>query len=360
MMNYCCKVCCPCLVKSKEKRSSKYSYVKYTPPSGKLPPQLDKTVSKSLVSEPEKVFEFPQGKCELVPHPEMFRDVSSVISDQPRRFSSQVSTSSVGSDYSEYVATGKVAATNESHHDLASLLPKEHQLSTIHTMSGSLPDLTESPKVLPLRKTSTLPRRKRSDFDDYSGWIPGLPVLEETALQSEDVSYPMLQFSLHYDVQRCVLTLHLHHGSNLPAKDRRGTSDPFVVVYMMPNKEEIFESKVVRHSLDPVFDQSFEFQRLMPNDIRKQTLVLRVYDHDKFSKNDTIGGIILPLENADLFGVVMRMRIDADPEIFKEVSDIYDSHYLDRLKEARIGREERSNQINFCFYRILRGICCWH
>ena len=65
--------------------------------------------------------------------------------------------------------------------------------------------------------------------------------------------------------------------------------DPFVVLFMQPNKLEIFESKIINKTLNPNFDQMFEFTSLLPQEIRLQTLVFRVYDHDRFSKNVIIG-----------------------------------------------------------------------
>ena len=177
--------------------------------------------------------------------------------------------------------------------------------------------------------TRTLPRFSKEVSVEVGSQCPfALPMLEESVLQVEaGDSLPVLQFSLLYDVQRSILTVHLHHASNLPAKDRGGTSDPFVILYMMPNKEEVFESNVISRTLNPVFDQSFEFHRQLPDGIRQQTLVLRVYDHDRFSRNDLIGSVVFPLEGADLFGVVMRMQIDETLNVSVEVSG---SSYISR------------------------------
>ena len=146
--------------------------------------------------------------------------------------------------------------------------------------------------------------------------VPQLPVLVE---EGDDQSYPSLQFSLHYDIQRRTMAVHLQEASNLPAKDRSGTSDPFVVMHLHPNKEEIFESKIVYKTLNPVFDQSFEFHNLQLDDVQRQSLVFRIYDHDRFSKNDMIGGIALPLKDVDVYGVVYRMRVDERVEKFRSV-----------------------------------------
>ena len=146
--------------------------------------------------------------------------------------------------------------------------------------------------------------------------VSQLPVLVE---EGDDRSYPSLQFSLHYDIQRRTMTVHLQEASNLPAKDRSGTSDPFVVMHLHPNKEEIFESKIVYKTLNPVFDQSFEFHNLQLDDVHRQSLVFQIYDHDRFSKNDIIGGIVLPLKDVDVYGVVYNMRVDEKVENFRSV-----------------------------------------
>ena len=257
------------------------------------------------------VFEFAQEKHT---HPKMF---GNVVTDQPRdafkrRFSSSSQTSISSDHYSEYI-TGKQMEYSQT-------LPRGSSLLDTTTgydrkRLGSTPDLR-----IPRKENLVLSKQKSAD--DAQGvrnlsWVPALPVLEENMLNED--SHPIIQFSLYYDVQHSALTVHLHHAKNLPALDRRGTSDPFVVMYILPNKEEIFESKVIQQTLSPVFDQSFEFKKFLPGDIRQQTLVMRVYDHDRFSKNDTIGGVVLPLESADLFGVVMRMRIEEKPEIFTKV-----------------------------------------
>lgn len=372
----CYEFCCPCLVSSKSKRSSKWAYVQYKPipktssgglsaaqqvPLSKIPVPGD--AEPPAIPQPKQVFEFPQKKSELPEHPQMFVGSSMslgrdhVVTEQPRpgelnigtrRFSSLPRSTSQESDHdtlvrgrtrslpqrtlvkkpnrkgrtkSQGLAWGRSHSLKDEGSHLEAFTGTGDSLKPetagIHRTGRSLPDLRKGTRSL-------LKRRNTIDSDmvggtNYSAQIPGLPVLEEESL-TKDSNRPLIQFSLQYDVMKCSLTVHLHHARNLPAKDKRGTSDPFVVLYMMPNKEEIFESMVILQSLNPVFDESFEFKKLSAEDIRRQSLTLRVYDHDKFSKNDTIGGVVLPLENADLFGVVMRMEVDENPSLFSQVS----------------------------------------
>ena len=280
---------------------------------------------------PAQIFEFPQDQTQVAQHPQMF--VTGAVTEQPKslsgisRFSSlPAGTATIGGFESNYAARKSTT--------LPRARKEKKSKSPVPPVASSLPDIMSPTLTQSRGATMDMQRRRASEPVTGScrqeiGWVPGLPVLEENSL-SLDSTYPMLQFSIMYDVQRCALTIHLHHAANLPAKDRRGTSDPFVVLYLVPNKEEIFESKVIHQTLDPIFDQSFEFKKLTPDDVFRQTLILRVYDHDKFSKNDSIGGVILPLENAELFGVIMRMKIDEDPNLFSQVRE-YDVPFTSPL-----------------------------
>uniref|UniRef100_A0A672QPC8 C2 domain-containing protein n=1 Tax=Sinocyclocheilus grahami TaxID=75366 RepID=A0A672QPC8_SINGR len=71
--------------------------------------------------------------------------------------------------------------------------------------------------------------------------------------------------------------------------DLGGTSDPYVKVYILPNKSKTFETKVFRKTLNPVFNENFKYQ---VNHAKVQ-LVISVWDHDKMSRNNAIGKIYL-------------------------------------------------------------------
>lgn len=153
-----------------------------------------------------------------------------------------------------------------------------------------------------------------SAITDQPTAIDTSPLPQQTQVSSSE---PQIHFSLYYDLQRRTLTVHLMEGTNLPAKDRRGTSDPFVILFLLPNKEEIFESKVHKKTLNPTFNEVFEFAGLLPNEIRRQTLVLRVLDKDTLSSSDDMGTAILLLEEADLYGVRVSSTLSEEPNLIQ-------------------------------------------
>jgi len=88
-------------------------------------------------------------------------------------------------------------------------------------------------------------------------------------------------------------------ATDLPPMDLNGTSDPYVKVYLMPDKKKKFETKVQKKSLNPVFNETFDF-KVPYKEIGGKTMVLAVYDFDRFGKHDIIGKIEVPMNSIDL------------------------------------------------------------
>lgn len=78
--------------------------------------------------------------------------------------------------------------------------------------------------------------------------------------KSEVQNLGKLEFSLDYDFQKQELTVGVLQATELPAMDMGGTSDPYVKVYIMPDKKKKFETKVHRKTLNPVFNETFIFK----------------------------------------------------------------------------------------------------
>lgn len=49
-------------------------------------------------------------------------------------------------------------------------------------------------------------------------------------------------------------------ATDLPAMDMGGTSDPYVKIYILPEKKKKYETKVHRKTLNPVFNETFVFK----------------------------------------------------------------------------------------------------
>lgn len=82
--------------------------------------------------------------------------------------------------------------------------------------------------------------------DDYEG-----PVSEKLG---------RIQFSLGYSFQDTTLTVKILKGQDLPAKDFSGTSDPFVKIYLLPDRKHKLETKIKRKNLNPHWNETFLFE----------------------------------------------------------------------------------------------------
>jgi synaptotagmin-1 len=78
--------------------------------------------------------------------------------------------------------------------------------------------------------------------------------------KSENTNLGRIEFTVDYDFQKQELSVGVLQAQDLPAMDMGGTSDPYVKVYIMPEKKKKFETKVHRKTLNPVFNETFIFK----------------------------------------------------------------------------------------------------
>ncbi|CAG13070.1 unnamed protein product, partial [Tetraodon nigroviridis] len=107
-----------------------------------------------------------------------------------------------------------------------------------------------------------------------------------------------LHFTLDYNFTDSLLVVGILQAAELPAMDVGGSSDPYVKLYLLPDKKKKFETKVQRKTLDPNFNESFSF-KVPHTELGGRTLVMTVYDFDRFSKHDAIGAVKIPMSTVD-------------------------------------------------------------
>ncbi|XP_077999814.1 synaptotagmin-1-like isoform X1 [Glandiceps talaboti] len=130
---------------------------------------------------------------------------------------------------------------------------------------------------------------------------------EDTDSVKSELKLGKLQFSLDYDFQEGKLTVGVIQAADLPGMDFSGTSDPYVKVYLLPDKKKKYETKVHRKTLNPVFNESFTF-KVPYSDVGGKILTFAIYDFDRFSRHDIIGEVKVPLSSIDLGRVIEEWR----------------------------------------------------
>lgn len=109
-----------------------------------------------------------------------------------------------------------------------------------------------------------------------------------------------INFSLKYDYESEALLVNILKAFDLPAKDLCGSSDPYVKIYLLPDRKK-FQTRVHRKTLNPTFDESFQFP--VPYDeLAVRKLHMSVFDFDRFSRHDMIGEVVVDnlVETSDL------------------------------------------------------------
>uniref|UniRef100_A0A3Q3XGH1 C2 domain-containing protein n=1 Tax=Mola mola TaxID=94237 RepID=A0A3Q3XGH1_MOLML len=101
-----------------------------------------------------------------------------------------------------------------------------------------------------------------------------------------------LNFILKFDFDLEQLIVKIHKAQDLPAKDFSGTSDPYVKIYLLPDRKTKHQTKVHRKTLNPVFDEVFLFP-VAYTELSSRKLHFSIYDFDRFSRHDLIGQVVV-------------------------------------------------------------------
>ncbi|XP_068596036.1 synaptotagmin-7 [Brachionichthys hirsutus] len=188
---------------------------------------------------------------------------------------------------------------------------------------ANIPDLQETAQAAPPANQEPPPEKRgskpanspkgqppdadgHSSVTDLANSLTGDMVMLSPGSEDDDGEGPIseklgrIQFSIGYSFQNTTLTVKVLRGQELPAKDFSGTSDPFVKIYLLPDKKHKLETKVKRKNLNPYWNETFLFEGFPYEKVRERTLYLQVLDYDRFSRNDPIGEVSIPLNKVEL------------------------------------------------------------
>uniref|UniRef100_A0A452H4I5 Uncharacterized protein n=1 Tax=Gopherus agassizii TaxID=38772 RepID=A0A452H4I5_9SAUR len=111
-----------------------------------------------------------------------------------------------------------------------------------------------------------------------------------------------IQLTIRQSSQRNKLIVVVHSCRNLIAFSEEG-SDPYVRMYLLPDKRRSGRRKthVSKKTLNPVFDQTFDFSVSLP-DVQRRTLDVAVKNSGGFLSKDKglLGKLLIPLASEEL------------------------------------------------------------
>ena len=88
--------------------------------------------------------------------------------------------------------------------------------------------------------------------------MPGTRALGEE--NEASVGLGKLYFTIKYSFEKTALIVTVNKCDNLPAKDSSAnTSDPYVKLQLLPEKQHKVKTRVLRRTTNPVYDEDFTF-----------------------------------------------------------------------------------------------------
>nr|XP_034356923.1 synaptotagmin-6 [Arvicanthis niloticus] len=168
-------------------------------------------------------------------------------------------------------------ASSTRHTSFKRHLPRQMHVSSVDYGNELPPAAAEQPTSIGRIKPE-LYKQKSVDGDD--------------AKSEAAKSCGKINFSLRYDYESETLIVRILKAFDLPAKDFCGSSDPYVKIYLLPDRKCKLQTRVHRKTLNPTFDENFHFP-VPYEELADRKLHLSVFDFDRFSRHDMIGEVIL-------------------------------------------------------------------
>ncbi|XP_019617296.1 PREDICTED: synaptotagmin-like protein 4 isoform X1 [Branchiostoma belcheri] len=95
------------------------------------------------------------------------------------------------------------------------------------------------------------------------------------------------------------LHVFIKEARNLMAVRANGSSDPFVKGYLLPDKSKQSKQKTpyIKRNCNPTWNHTFVYKSVNPEELEQRCLELTVWDYDRMTSNDFLGGVRLSLGN---------------------------------------------------------------
>ncbi|KAM7318458.1 synaptotagmin-11 isoform X2 [Alexandromys fortis] len=129
---------------------------------------------------------------------------------------------------------------------------------------------------------------------------PGESKVTSPSSPEEDVMLGSLTFSVDYNFPKKALVVTIQEAHGLPVMDDQTQgSDPYIKMTILPDKRHRVKTRVLRKTLDPVFDETFTFYGIPYSQLQDLVLHFLVLSFDRFSRDDVIGEVMVPLAGVD-------------------------------------------------------------
>jgi hypothetical protein len=147
-----------------------------------------------------------------------------------------------------------------------------------------------------LHRKALITCSQQTGTTDVDGVVDGTNDVNE-----DSTNLGKLYFTVRYSFEKNALVVTVNKCTNLPAKDNANkSSDPYVKLQLLPEKQHKVKTRVLRRTLNPVYDEDFTFYGVHFNQLPILTLHFVVLSFDRYSRDDVVGEVMVELEGLDL------------------------------------------------------------
>ncbi|KAM6958658.1 synaptotagmin-11a [Aplochiton taeniatus] len=124
------------------------------------------------------------------------------------------------------------------------------------------------------------------------------PPCQSDHVDSPPASLGTLNLGVDYNFPKKALVVTIVKAQGLPSVDGQA-SDPYVKMTILPEKKHRVKTRVLRKTLEPVFDETFTFYGVAYSSLPELTLHFLVLSFDRFARDDVIGEVAVPMAGVD-------------------------------------------------------------
>ena len=132
---------------------------------------------------------------------------------------------------------------------------------------------------------------------------PDLYDHQERALRiGKDSNLGQLNVNVKYNNKSRDLTVTLVSGKDFPPRDYSGSIDTCVSISVLPYRERRKQTAIHRRSMNPPYNENFDFNIQVGEDPHSHSLLLITYFYDNMSHGHVLGECHVPLIYCDFSG----------------------------------------------------------
>lgn len=180
-------------------------------------------------------------------------------------------------------------------------VPGQLQMSHLVPTASSGPNHSQArlERALPVRADYCCLDSSSASSSQTSSKTPS-PYTPASSEPEPEPSLGTLSLTVDYNFPKKALVVTIVGARGLPAMDEQaGSSDPYVKMTILPEKKHRVKTRVLRKTLDALFDETFTFYGVAYSSLPELTLHFLVLSFDRFARDDVIGEAVVPLKGVD-------------------------------------------------------------